>query len=501
MVNMMSSKRGRIYYLFLSVLIISLSTALFYIGLLATKMRLSGDDYCFNAILSQEGFWGMQPRSYIEVSMVSGNRFSQTFFSGLAGLSPTWGNALLVISCLIAWVAGMMWLVRWLSTKLQFRLTRVEALIIAESFACLVLWSTERLDQSVLWRSAMTAYFLPIAGFTWLLLFVIWTAQSESQKWWKLVIIYLTALISAGFSETAAAVGGGFLGLVLTAVLSMRVRKNKHAKRFLFPLLISIFGVMTAVALLYFSPVTAMRRSTLPEPITAKELLSLLALNIKTYLWLAVMRRTLTLVLPFGFGLGLGLLYVLGQRNMDRQKMMKPTWKNLILWIVLLSFASIFLIACVMLPATYVQVSYPPERALILAQVVLTTVCIVGGVLILLGFGDIFNLDRIKNAGLYSLLKAVSLMMILSVTISSVLLLQKHASKLEFYDRWSRFWDERHEELMDAGRKNKNEIHVIELDHVISDVGELSPDPDYWYNNCAEMYYGIDKIYADQPGW
>jgi hypothetical protein len=41
----------------------------------------------------------------------------------------------------------------------------------------------------------------------------------------------------------------------------------------------------------------------------------------------------------------------------------------------------------------------------------------------------------------------------------------------------------------------------IRVDHIISDVRKLSLDPDNWYNNCAEMYYGIKAIYADLPGW
>ena len=66
---------------------------------------------------------------------------------------------------------------------------------------------------------------------------------------------------------------------------------------------------------------------------------------------------------------------------------------------------------------------------------------------------------------------------------------------------WSALWQDRHEQLIQAGAANADEVHVVELDSIVNDIAELSPDPDYWYNNCAEMYYGIDAIYADQPGW
>jgi hypothetical protein len=80
-------------------------------------------------------------------------------------------------------------------------------------------------------------------------------------------------------------------------------------------------------------------------------------------------------------------------------------------------------------------------------------------------------------------------------------LISKGIENLPLFTRWSRLWDERHARLVAAGQNNIETIHVMALDHVIEDVGELSPDQDYWYNNCAEMVYGVDEIIADQPGW
>ena len=45
------------------------------------------------------------------------------------------------------------------------------------------------------------------------------------------------------------------------------------------------------------------------------------------------------------------------------------------------------------------------------------------------------------------------------------------------------------------------EIEVAELDQIIPEVAELSPDPDHWYNNCAEWFYDIQVLAANQPGW
>ena len=171
------------------------------------------------------------------------------------------------------------------------------------------------------------------------------------------------------------------------------------------------------------------------------------------------------------------------------------------MFLALVPVVAIFLVACVMLPATYVQVSYPPERALILAQSVVTLACITGGIFTILWLNSFVDLISERPVWFQHLLRGISLTLVLSVIVSPILLVNQHAGKLAFYTRWSQMWGLRHQELAQAGRMNVDEIHVIELDHVVSDVGELSADSDYWYNNCAEMYYGIDVIYADLPGW
>jgi len=44
-------------------------------------------------------------------------------------------------------------------------------------------------------------------------------------------------------------------------------------------------------------------------------------------------------------------------------------------------------------------------------------------------------------------------------------------------------------------------VEVVEIDHLIRDVRELTPDENSWYNNCAEEYYDIDVLRANLPGW
>lgn len=490
----------RIYRILVWIVLLFTTAGLFYVALLAAKMRLSGDDYCLDAILLQEGILGMVVRSYLEIPTYNGNRYSQIFFSGLAGLSPIWGNGVLVIGSLVIWIVGLTYLVRWIAKRLHLPVDLLEALALSNSYACLVLWSTPRLDQSVVWRSAMTAYFMPLVALTGLMALIIAIAESNGQKWWRYALIFLTALVAAGFSETGAAVQAGFLGLVMLSSLWIRQR-NRVKNAFLLPVIVGFLGVLMGVAIMYFSPVTAMRRATMPANMPVNDLLALLGLNLKVYLWHSLMRRTLMVILPILFGLGLGVTYFIIQYANQNQPHTNVSWKGWTMGLALVAVAVVFLIACVMLPATYVQADYPPERALILAQSVLTAGCLLGGILTVLWVDSVLNLSKQRGLWLQHAVKAISLVLLLSVVVSPILLIRQNAAKLPFYTRWSQLWELRHEELLAAGKMNLDEIRVMALDHVVSDVGELSPDPDYWYNNCAEMYYGIKSIYADQPGW
>ncbi|MFW5713885.1 MAG: hypothetical protein ACOCYU_04365 [Brevefilum sp.] len=54
-----STRRPIGYWLIVLSGLVLFSAALIFLLALARHMRLSGDDYCYNAVLSQRGFFGM----------------------------------------------------------------------------------------------------------------------------------------------------------------------------------------------------------------------------------------------------------------------------------------------------------------------------------------------------------------------------------------------------------------------------------------------------------
>ena len=468
--------------------------------LLGSQTRLTGDDYCYNAVLAQEGFWGMQSRSYLEVSMYNGNRYSLTLFSGILGLFPALGTPVIIIFSVLGWLAGLVLLLRKISNHYHLELTQLECLLIAASFVCLILWSAPHPDQSLFWRSGMLPYFMPLVGGTWLIVLFLSFIAKQKYRWYTAGLLFLLAILVAGFSETGAMVQLGLWGLMLTYSLIALVPGKRLSYKKILMIVMILAGTLVAFALMYYSPSTALRRDRMNEPLALGPLLSLLGLNLKVVLYQALMRRTIHLVIPMLFGFGLGLILY----NRTRQELKVPSrgyWKSLVLYGLGISISAILLILCVLLPATYIFSDYPPERALILSQAILTAAEMMGGIWLAYLMMSLFYVIPSVSKSTSKVQIAVGLLFLMSVFYAPVSLIQTGVNRWPLFSKWARFWDVRHQVLLDAGEQNVRVVHVDELDSLIKDIAELSPNPDYWYNNCAEMYYGVNAIYADQPGW
>jgi hypothetical protein len=466
--------------------------------LLASHMRLTGDDYCYNAVLSREGFWKMQTTSFTEVSMYNGNRYSLNFFSGLFGLLPVIGTPLLIILSVIFWLIGAAGVISEISRLVKRKIEPFEAFAISEVLLSLVLIGAQNLEQSLFWRSGMLPYFLPQVGILLVLWVVLREQRREKRSWLIYPLLFMLGLLFGGFSETGTFLMLGIwgLGLVVTLILMLSGKKRKRFAVVAFVVLIA--ATLAGLALLYFSPSTALRRVNMPEPLSISALVSLLLVNLKVFFWQVLMRRIIYLLMPLAFGLFIGFIFWV---SLDGEKVERPEVKNIIIAGAAILVTGVILIALIFMPATYIFADYPPDRALILAQFVMIFTAALGGVWLSVIVQGLFRLTFKKTNLKNPIFGVLSVIAIVFVIAAPAKLIRLSLVDLPMVTKWSRLWDERHQQLLNAGWENNDEIHVIELDHIVDEVGELSPDPDYWYNNCAEMYYGIDLIAADQPDW
>jgi hypothetical protein len=118
-----------------------------------------------------------------------------------------------------------------------------------------------------------------------------------------------------------------------------------------------------------------------------------------------------------------------------------------------LGLTLLFLSSCILLPTTYIYGDYPPERALILLQAVLVAICIIEGGLIA---SFVISLQKEKDQASDNwrfILHVLGGTMLILVILIPILLLNSNIGKLEFYGKWSKLWEIRHESLVMASRK------------------------------------------------
>jgi hypothetical protein len=149
-----------------------------------------------------------------------------------------------------------------------------------------------------------------------------------------------------------------------------------------------------------------------------------------------------------------------------------------------------------MAPSVYAQNEYPGERALLPARFISIIFIMCLGWLI--GKAVCLSVKSETVHRIYSFGALVALSILWVYPLRTVPMI---TSNINFFQKWSIFWDARNEQIIQAKEDGHNNIQVVLIDHPIMDVGELSPDPSYWYNVCASQYYSVDSIKADLPGW
>jgi len=472
------------------------AAAAFALGLAAYAyngafVRIIGDDYCYDGILTQHGFWETQWFTYLHVSMYNGNRFSLNLFSSLVGLFGPQANGILPGLAIALWVIGLILILRkglrlhgpaaWLAAPLALGLVLI------------TLYQAPDLTQSFYWRTGMLTYTAPLVMNTFVVALVLAQAGREKYTILGLAGIALLAFISGGFSEAGAALQAGIFSLMILAAWLYRRTGIHSLRRLALPAGIALVGILLAVLMLWLSPVTRERQVGLPVP---PGLLDLVGQVIwRSYLFIRLSLRSLWLsyLVLMVVSAAAGLLAA-GLSGI-------PTALRLSGWLARAGWvggSAFFLVACTLAPALYVQSSPPDPRTLITTRWALA-VCLAAAAWMVGYYGSaLLERWRPSTRSLvgWALVAAVAAAAVFPVAAARETLLGSWK-----FQRWARYWDERDRVIRDARNSGQAFVEVVEIDHLIRDVRELSPDENSWYNNCAEEYYDIPAIRANLPGW
>jgi hypothetical protein len=453
-------------------------------------MRLNGDEYCYLAVQSQHGFWGTQWYSYQSVSgLYNGNRFSLNFALAVLGelgpRLPSITPALALILLFTGWFFAFWQVKKFWSWKFNF----IEAALLTEGFIFFTLYIVTDVTQILYWYGGMAQYMSPIILNGFILGLIFLSTRPVSKIW--LILLVALSFMSGGFSETPGVVQAAYLAIFsLSVFLVYRQSHDVQVKKLLLPSTLALVGTILALLALALAPSTAPRLSTSSHPSLLETLFyslkyginfiigTLLSTPLPLFLWLLLafllavaLRYKLTHHTPLSIKTAIGIMAMI-----------------LAVWYLLCSVS--------MSPSVYAQNAYPGERALLPARFISIIFIFCLGWLI----GKTVHLPGKLNSNqaIFSFVVLVLIGVLWAYPLRAV---PKITSNVAFYQKWSIIWDARDEQIIQAKENGQKDIAVINMDHPIKDVGELSPDPSYWYNVCASQYYGVNTIKAGLPGW
>jgi hypothetical protein len=458
-------------------------------GLIGTTMRYSGDDYCYAGLFRRHGFLETLRSTYTGPAPFNGNRFSLTGFSGLADAIGPFASAALPGLILLLWIGGLTFLLTQLRPFLAVPLAGPANLLLAEVLAFSALAATPDLVQSLYWRSAMLPYLAPIVVFTFVLGLMMRHSIRQRLTPAARASIFVLSLIAAGFSETAAALQLTGLGLLVLAALFSRALLADRAPATFPVIATALAGSMVGTLLLALAPTNWPLLQGLRPTADLASILPMAVKNTYLFAYGFVFRHSAAVLVAFLVGIGLSLQTL---RSPSASKPATPV--RLLSSGLAIGVAATTLVLVGMLPSATIQSSYPPGRALIGAT--FASICAV------VAFGWMTGVLGSRLAGKDPRLALVAAGLLLVLTCAFPLVSARESIRqFPTYLRWARAWDARDLEIRTARELGQISVEVMLFDKIIPEVAELQPDPDYWYNNCAEWYYDLDRLSANLPGW
>ena len=478
-------------------IVIYLVIACFVIGLagyayMGSYIRLIGDDYCYSGVLQTEGFFGGQRVSYLEDVPYHGDRYTLTLVSFLISLLPAAVNGWIPALTIVLYSWALYQFFSNLLKKINWELPALYRVLIAIASAYFTLLLAPTVRQNLYFRSAMLPSFAPIIGTIFL---VGQLLRIEKPKPYQIALVGVLAFMNGGLAENGAAFQGVALGLLLLVALWDVKRSDWKQWSVLFLPLAGIAGTMLSVGVMALSPSISATLDAGKVPLGTALRLSLMHTFDAYRGFFRTKRAAAGNIMLIGYFAE--ALY--RWKKLGVNERLSGNFKSFILPLAISQIFTLALIFAIMLPSAYSYGVYPDPRHLIALSVIMVINWIfVGHQFGKIGIAVVTRYPRLK-AKLYIVffvLFLFSIGLVYPIRYTFYTIQDRY-----LYQYWAQEWTERDAIIRAAAARGEPEVHVLEIDHLIEDVGELGPDPDKnWYNQCAANAYGI-VIFADQPGW
>ena len=461
--------------------------------LIGSNMRYSGDDYCYAATLTKYGFVETQRYAYLNISYYNGNRFSLNLLSALADLAGPYANGIWPGLAIAVWMAGLFLIFGSVSRITSVEMPTLGLLVASEILVFFTLTETTDIDQSLFWRSGMLPYLAPLITNTFLVLVLIRQFKGEIRSLPEVFLAVLLAFIGAGLSETAGLIQAVWLGVALFIglVFFWRMADSRaSSSRFCWITGVSLFSTLVALVVLAVSPTVLHMKPNLTQQTDLFGTLQLSMLYGRRFLS-TLKTAPLENLYPAVFFMVLTVVVLQGQWRVKRIRLISLF--NLLLGLAVVTY---ILIVTSMVAFSFAQQAYPEPRAEIIPRFILTIAEAVAGILAGIAAEKVIQRSRLANPIVF--LAGVAMIALLGFPLWTG---RVYWGELPRYQRWGAFWDQRDQEIRQAQNQGILDVHVMEIDHIIPRLVELTPNPADLYNQCAAVYYGFNTITADLPGW
>lgn len=482
------------FNLFIYLALIGFLSGLIAYAYMGSFMRTIGDDYCLGGTLQNYGLWGGTIYSYFNPVPYHGNRFSLIFLSLFFSLFQPSFNGLVPLIAISFFCFGLFFLIRTISSRYNLQISTWISLLIALAIIFFTFRLSPSVKQNLYWRTGMLSTLAPIIGNVFLIA-VILRIYSYYFLLWLMVLVL--SIINGAITENGASFQAMTGILVFFLGIIERHSDVKKRKSIIIHSLTIVVGSLIAVIIMWISPsIGSMKEGISPKLIDALLMSFVHAFDfffgsIKSYY------SGMTAINLFGFFLYFLLLYQTNEKKLTN--ITARTWGQALFVVLLLVY---LLISSIMLPSAFTRNVYPDPRHL-LPGVFAIVIGFIGSGFCLAGIVYNFVSKYYGNKWDKILLSLIGafLLFVLSMLYPVRSISQITSEKLLF-QYWAYQWDQRHEQIVESVKSGTRQVHVMTLDHIIEDVGELSPVfESNWYNLCAADFYNLQKIHADQPGW
>lgn len=441
-----------------------------------TYARYWADDYCYSATIKQHGLAG----GIVDWYRVSGNRVSTLVPVALSELFGPAAIQFLPLSILILWAGACVYFLFQLKRITGWKIHPAWIILLSLAHVYFaILLAPDRL-QAFYWRMGTLHYTLPVPILL-ILLGLLLGYWQRGKRQISLEILYgLIAFAAAGLSETYAALQTGLFITVLAFVfLVMPESQRLKAARLLG---IPLAGSLLMMLVMVLSPSNAWRQAALPPPDNLLEIIPVSLRHAGDFIFYSIRGKPVPF---FVYCLIVTAVALLGFQHKDRPVPARRSLLGLILSLVVM----FGLIVCSFAPSSYAGLQYPAGRAQMPAHFVLLAGLGAACYWVARAVGRTYLLQRFIGLRLAVLLALTAACFYPLRAVSTI-----QADLTQLSIRAER-WDARSGDIQQAAATGVRDIEVKQVD-VVAGLEDIGPDPNFWINRCAAVYYGVNSITA-----